>query len=136
MNFWFIFSIFFSVFKDTYPVNFHLQGNPKTWNSNFLKWASGIIGGKDTAKRTDSTSPVNYCTFLLIVYYITTCSIIVLSMDNCSICFFRSMGKEVVVAKQLTYSLLHLGTCKYSLPFCLIRYTMQEYKKIDTMIDI
>lgn len=57
-------------------------------------------------------------------------------MDNCSICFFRSMGKEVVVAKQLTYSLLHLGTCKYSLPFCLIRYTMQEYGYNDRYIKV
>lgn len=32
------------------------KGNQKTWNSNILKWASGFIGGKDIAKRTDSTS--------------------------------------------------------------------------------
>lgn len=49
-----------------------IQGNQKTWNSNFLKWASGFIGGKDTAKGTDSTSVVNNCPFVLNVDNVST----------------------------------------------------------------
>ncbi|KAL2460508.1 UDP-glucose:glycoprotein glucosyltransferase [Abeliophyllum distichum] len=32
------------------------EGNQNGWNSNFLKWASGFIGGKDQSKKDESTS--------------------------------------------------------------------------------
>lgn len=31
-----------------------MQGNRNSWNSNFLKWASGFIGGSDQSKKTES----------------------------------------------------------------------------------
>ncbi|KAA8545514.1 hypothetical protein F0562_020298 [Nyssa sinensis] len=38
--------------------DFHSQkeGNQKSWNSNFLKWASGFIGGSEQSKKSESTS--------------------------------------------------------------------------------
>lgn len=44
-----------------------MQGNRNSWNSNFLKWASGFIGGSDQSKKTESAPVINYCFFFLFV---------------------------------------------------------------------
>lgn len=38
-----------------------LQEKQKSWNSNLLKWASGIIGGSDQSKKSRGTSVVELC---------------------------------------------------------------------------
>ena len=38
-----------------------LQGNQNGWNSNFLKWASGFIGGHEQSEKIKSTSVVIFC---------------------------------------------------------------------------
>lgn len=35
------------------------QGSGKSWNSNILKWASGLMGGNDKARKGGNTSVVS-----------------------------------------------------------------------------